>query len=180
VKRRYVVVAVVASSAILAGAVVGILTYDEPPTIVTAASEPEPEPTPKPEPGVVYDVPDWIRERVEGGWPMGHADGEVEEVYGAATTTFANWHQLEPGYAMAQEKVTEKNRDDPVYAVFVRGRWSVGGIYHPVEGDAPQQPIEDHFVSGRVLFDKDGTELLVQLWEEEKPARPAFGEPFAD
>jgi hypothetical protein len=93
VKRRYVVAAVVASGAILAAAVVGVLAYQPAPTqIVQAASGPTTES------GVVYDAPKWVRKQAEHV-SMGHAVGQVDEVYGVATTTVERWIELEPSYA---------------------------------------------------------------------------------
>lgn len=176
-RKRHIAVAAIASGAILAGAVVGVLTYRPAPTqIVQAGSEPATEP------GVVYDVPDWVREQGLYSLQTMHLEGKPEEVYGAATTTVARWVELEPGYASAVE-LTERTKDDPIYAVFVRGKWGVvGGIvlYPTTEGQQPQQPkMEYDLVAGRAILDKNGRQLNVQAWGEERPARPAFG-PFND
>lgn len=178
--RKYVVVGVVASVAILAGGVVGVLSFTASSSKVRAASEPEPEPD------IVYgDVPKWIQDRAKVSFVGGSLYGEADEVYGTARTTFETWLKLEPGYALSQAKVTDKNRDDPIYAVFVRGHWEVAGppswgIEKTIEGQGEEEAPELAYVAGRALLDKDGNDLGVSAWEEEKPARPAFGEPFND
>jgi hypothetical protein len=107
---------------------------------------------------------------------MGHAVGVVEEVYGVATTTVERWMELEPGY-YGSVKLTEKTKDDPVYAVFVRGKWSVvGGVSHSVdEQGKPFYP----FTAGHAVLDKDGRLLNAQLGGD-LPARPAFGGVYND
>jgi hypothetical protein len=106
---------------------------------------------------------------------MGHAAGHVDEVYGVATTTVERWFELEPSY-YGSVKLTEKTKDDPVYAVFVRGEWiSVGGVYHPV--DEQGEPLYP-FTAGRAVLDKNGRLLTAQLGDY-LPARPAFG-PYND
>jgi hypothetical protein len=176
-KRRYVVAAVIASSAILAGGVVGVFTFKAAPSNVSAASEQEP--TPEPEPGVVYDAPNWVREQGLYSLQTGHLEGEPKEVYGVATTTVARLVELEPNMRSGV-KLKEETKDDPVYAVFVRGRWGVvsGPILSPDTGEPMEQKLEYNLAAGRALLDKDGHSLGVQAWGEEKPARPAFGEQF--
>jgi hypothetical protein len=78
------------------------------------------------------------------------------------------WIELEPGYRASVE-LTKETRDDPIYAAFVRGKWTVVG------------PTNAHtFIGGgRAVLDKDGRVLNVQLWGGDRPARPTFG-PFND
>jgi hypothetical protein len=181
-KRSVVVAAVVVSGAILAGGVLGIITFKATPSKVApskvaAASEPEPTP----EPDIIYgDVPKWIQERGMVSFLGGSLYGKADEVYGTATTTFETWLKLEPGYALSQRKVTDKNRDDPIYAVFVRGKWEAVSPPVGTGGEETSEQPKFMFVAGRALLDKDGGDLNVQAWGEEKPARPAFGEPFND
>jgi hypothetical protein len=172
-KRRYVVAAVIASSAILAGGVVGAFTFKSAPSNVSAASEPDP--TPEPEPGVVYDVPDWVREQSLYSLQQAvHLEGKPEEVYGVATTTVARLVELEPNTRSAV-KLNEKTKDDPIYAVFVRGEW---GVVSPPTWGQPPTEMEYDIVAGRALLDKKGLAFSIQAWHHEKPARPAFGEQF--
>jgi hypothetical protein len=173
-RRTLLTITVIASVAILAGGIIGVLTFKAAPSKVSAASEPEPEPD------IIYgDVPEWIQERGMGSFGTGSLNGHADEVYGTATTTLETWLELEPGYALSQAKVTEKNRDDPIYAVFVRGEWEA--ITPPgTGGEAVEQEPRHVLVAGRALLDKDGNDISVQAWGEEKPARPAFGEPFND
>jgi hypothetical protein len=72
----------------------------------------------------------------------------------------------------AQSSLTKKTRDDPIYAVFVRGKWSVVGA-QSYEGE-PLHP----YVAGRAVLDKNGRVLNAQLGGY-LPPRPAFG-PFND
>jgi hypothetical protein len=69
----------------------------------------------------------------------------------------------------------------PTYAVFVRGNWeTVSSTYFATEEPNTVATYPDNLVAGRAVLDKDGIVLTAELWDEEKPARPAFGEPFTD
>jgi hypothetical protein len=163
--RRYVIGVVVA--AILAGGF-GVLAFTATPTKIRAGGD------------VVYDVPDWVREQARYTTMDRHAEGIVEEVYGAATTTVAKWIELEPGYASSVE-LTNETGDDPVYAVFVRGNWeTVSSTYFATQEPNAVGVDPVNLVAGRAVLDKDGMVLTAELWDEEKPARPAFGEPFTE
>jgi hypothetical protein len=90
------------------------------------------------------------------------------------------WIELEPGYASSVD-LTKETGDDPVYAVFVRGKWeTVSSTYFATEEPNTVALYPDNLVAGRAVLDKDGMVLTAELWDEEKPARPAFGEPFTD
>jgi hypothetical protein len=138
-------------------------------------------PEPEPEPGVIYDAPDWVRQH---RGPIGlHTVGKPGEVYGVASTTVERWIELEPGYGASVE-LTEKTRDDPIYAVFIRGKWGVVGppVFISEEQGNPsvEEPeIRYNLKACRAVLDKRGLELNAQCWGEERPARPAFG-PFND
>jgi hypothetical protein len=109
----------------------------------------------------------------------GEFNGKVTEIYGVGATDREGWKEAEPGFTMSY-KITDKNKDDPIYAVFFKGDFKPVGGSTPGTGGIIETPPEGHAeagqgMGGRVVFDSEGNYFAVSLWDEPKSANPPFG-----
>jgi hypothetical protein len=100
--------------------------------------------------------------------------GRVSEVYGQGATDLKRWQELAPSNTSGLQG-GPNNPDDPIYALFVRGQFTVVG-----PPGIHSRPSEVSYAAGRVVFGADGIALSVELWKEELPAIPPFGPAFDD
>lgn len=120
-------------------------------------------PTTTPGSDIPQDALSWALGQFAGEY------GEVARVYGQASSTMAEWREVEPSNTSGLE-VAPRESTELVYAVFVLGDFLVVG---PIRAGSPQP--KHSYTAGRIVFDSGGDALNVQLWGEQKEETPSFG-----